>query len=133
MIFPRGIIITDSTDKCKKNRYNEIIEAEINKFHNTKFLFIDSNFGVKKKNVAHIKYDYKEEIKKVVETLEKNSLNKKYVFLSTRKIEGVEGKYKYFEKLLKQNNYKWIHISHKNIFQKLNFYKKNMTGRIYSY
>lgn len=34
-------------------------------------------------------------------------------------------------KLLKNNNYKWIRVSYKNIFQKFKFLKRNITGKIY--
>ena len=36
-------------------------------------------------------------------------------------------------KLLITNNYKWIRISHNNIFQKFKFFKRNITGKIYRY
>jgi peptidoglycan/xylan/chitin deacetylase (PgdA/CDA1 family) len=36
-------------------------------------------------------------------------------------------------KLLLTNNYIWVRISHKNIFQKFNLLKRNITGKIYKY
>ncbi len=36
-------------------------------------------------------------------------------------------------RLLVKNNYKWIRVSHKSIFAKLGFFKRNITGRIVNY
>lgn len=35
--------------------------------------------------------------------------------------------------VLGETNYKWIRIAHQNLFQKINLFKKNCTGKIYKY